>query len=196
MYNCFWSNFKKQVFFMLLEKRRVKSSFNKGCYTMENRSVAFEIFFWLLIYLCFFAGVNLFSNDEMLLLVWSSVCLIVVFAVTIILRFYITSTLLLLPGFVTSCILAILFMFNFKFPHVLIFLLQVFSIHLMGFVEFARQSSSVVILQKPLYVYIHVGLNLILFLIHLFVIYLMSELPRHQKPKTLDLTYTRRRKRM
>ncbi|ACM59239.1 hypothetical protein B0S90_0347 [Caldicellulosiruptor bescii] len=162
---------------------------------MENRNVAFEIFLWLLIYLCFFAGTNLFSNDGMLLLVWSLICLITIFLITIILRFYITSTLLLLPGFVISCILAVLFMFNAHFQNFMILLLQVFSIHLMGFVEFARESSNMVILQRPLYIYIHVGLNLVLFLIHLFVIYLISELPRQQRPKTLDLTYTRRRRR-
>lgn len=162
---------------------------------MENRNVAFEIFLWLLVYLCFFAGTNLFSNNGMLLLVWSLVSLIIVFLITIILRFYITSTLLFLPGFVISCILAILFMFNVRFPHFLILLLQVFSIHLMGFVEFVKESSKMVILQRPLYIYIHVGLNLVLFLIHLFVIYLISELPRQQRPKTLDLTYSRRRRR-
>lgn len=160
---------------------------------MENRNVAFEIFLWLLIYLCFFAGTNLFSNDGMLLLVWSLICLIAIFLITIILRCYITSTLLLLPGFVISCILAVLFMFNVHFPNFMILLLQVFSIHLMGFVEFARESSNMVILQRPLYIYIHVGLNLVLFLIHLFVIYLISELPRQHRSKTLDLTYTRRR---
>jgi len=162
---------------------------------MENRNVAFEIFLWLLIYLCFFAGTNLFSKDSMLLFVWSFISLLVIFLITIILRLYITSTLLLLPGFIISCILAILFMFNIHFPNFLILLLQVFSIHLMGFVEFARQSSKMMILQRPLYIYIHVGLNLVLFLIHLFVIYLLSELPRQQRPKTLDLTYTRRRRR-
>ncbi|ADQ03656.1 hypothetical protein Calow_0036 [Caldicellulosiruptor owensensis OL] len=162
---------------------------------MENRNIAFEIFLWLLIYLCFFAGTNLFSSSSMLLLAWSSICLIVIFLITIVLRLYTTSTLLLLPGFVISCILAILFMFNVRFPNFLILLLQVFSIHLMGFVEFAREFSKMVILQRPFYIYIHVGLNLVLFLIHLFVIYLISELPRQQKPKTLDLTYTRRRRR-
>ncbi|BCS80085.1 hypothetical protein [Anaerocellum diazotrophicum] len=160
---------------------------------MENRNVAFEIFLWLLIYLCFFAGTNLFSNNGMLLFIWSMICLVVIFLITIILRFYITSTLLLLPGFVISCILAVLFMFNVQFPNFMMLLLQVFSIHLMGLVEFARESSKMVILQRPLYVYIHVGLNLVLFLIHLFVIYLISELPRQQRPKTLDFTYTRRR---
>ncbi|WPX08906.1 hypothetical protein [Anaerocellum danielii] len=162
---------------------------------MENRNVAFEIFLWLLIYLCFFAGTNLFSNDGVVLLVWSLICLIVIFLITITLRFYITSTLLLLPGFVISSILAILFMFNIRFPNFLILLLQVFSIHLMGLVEFSREFSKMVILQRPLYIYVHVGLNLVLFLIHLFVIYLISELPRHQRPKTLDLTYSRRRRR-
>lgn len=162
---------------------------------MENRNVAFEIFLWLLIYLCFFAGINLFSKDNILLFVWSLISLLIIFLITIILRFYITSTLLLLPGFIISCVLAILFMFNVRFPNFFVLLLQVFSIHLMGFVEFVRQSSEMVILQRPLYIYIHVGLNLVLFLIHLFVIYLLSELPRQQKPKTLDLTYTRRRRR-
>lgn len=164
---------------------------------MENRNLALEVFLWLVIYLCFFAGVNLFLSDKVLLFIWSIICTLTIFLITILLRFYITSTLLLLPGFLISCLLAIFFMFNVQYAAFYNLLLQIFSIHLMGFVEYARETFTKIILQWPAYIYIHVGLNLVLFLIHIVVMYLVSE-TSHSKAsysRKLDFTYTRRRRR-
>lgn len=165
---------------------------------MENRNLALEVFLWLVIYLCFFAGVNLFSSDKVLLFIWSVICTLAIFLITILLRFYITSTLLLLPGFLISCLLAIFFMFNIKYAAFFNLLLQIFSIYLMGFVEYAREAFTKTILQRPAYIYIHVGLNLVLFLIHIVVMYLVSEAfsgSRTSYSRKLDFTYTRRRRR-
>ncbi|WAM33824.1 hypothetical protein [Caldicellulosiruptor morganii] len=164
---------------------------------MENRNLALEIFLWLVIYLFFFAGVNLFSSDKLLLFVWSIVCTLAVFLISTLLRFYITSTLLLLPGFLISCLLAIFFMFNIKYSAFYNLLLQIFSIHFMGFVEYAREAFPKTVLQRPVYIYVHVGLNLSIFLIHIVVLYLVSELSQSKKlsSRKLDLTYTPRRRR-
>ncbi|WAM31515.1 hypothetical protein [Caldicellulosiruptor naganoensis] len=164
---------------------------------MENRNVALEVFLWLVIYLCFFAGVNLFSSDKVLLFIWSVVCTLAIFLITIAFRFYITSTLLVLPGFLISCLLAIFFMFNVRYSPLYNLLLQIFSIHLMGFVEYVREAFPRMVMQRPVYVYVHVGLNLVLFLIHIVVLYLLSESsrPKGSYLRKLDLTYTPRRKR-
>lgn len=162
---------------------------------MENR-VSNQIFVWLLMYLCFFAGVNLFAKNDIALLVWSLICILIIFIITIVTRFLITSTLILLPGFLLSCILSIFFIFNIKYSSVYDFLLQALSIYLMGFVQYSKLLPQKFIMGRPTYIYVHVGLNLVLFLIHIAVIVAISNSNkrRYRRTQKIEFTYAPRRR--
>lgn len=126
-----------------------------------------QFFLWLFLSLFFFAGTNLFSKNAEHLLIWSIFCIFLIFIIAFAFKFYITVSFILFPSFFVSILMLIFFIFNVYYSAIWDFLLQALSIELMGIVQYSKHIKPSFILGKPVYLYVHIGLNILLTILFL-----------------------------